>query len=226
VTRTGSELGIWGLFLLLSFIWGELSISSGMLAIGFGGVIVLALPSLVAGTGDDWLPAIGGTLAVALAAMAYAVAVVYTRKRLSGKPVMTEADGSMRAPTPLEISFGQVFIGMLVITALGLLFERPDAGLVALPESAEAILSMLWLGLAGTGVAYLLYFAIIARWGATRATLMAYVMPVVAIALGFIALDERLQLLELIGAALIISGVVLVNANVGRPVSAAPAAAD
>jgi drug/metabolite transporter (DMT)-like permease len=68
----------------------------------------------------------------------------------------------------------------------------------------------------GTGVAYLLFFRIIERWGATRTTLVTYVIPLVAIALGFVILGERLRLLELVGAALIIAGVVLVNANIGQ----------
>lgn len=228
--------------------WGELHISSGMagvltamvplytvllaavvlrdepvtparatgLAIGFGGVIVLAIPSLLDGGGDDGVASLGGMMAVALAALSYSVAVVSTRKRLSGKPVMTEADGTMRAPTALEIAFGQVFIGMLIITPLAIIFERPGGGLLALPETAAALIAIVWLGLAGTGVAYLLYFAIIGRWGATRATLITYVMPVVAIILGFVVLGERLQPIEIVGAVLIIGGVVLVNLKAAR----------
>ena len=75
---------------------------------------------------------------------------------------------------------------------------------------------MIWLGALGTGLAYLLFFRIIERWGATRTTLVTYVIPLVAIVLGFIVLGERLRPLELVGAALIIAGVVLVNANVGQ----------
>ena len=196
------------------------------LLVGFAGVIVLASPSLGEVAGGDGTLAITGMLAVVGAALSYAVAVVHTRKRLSGRPVMTEEDGSMRPPTALEIAFGQVFVGMLVITALAFLFERPDGGVLALPGSAEAVLSMLWLGLFGTGVAFLLYFAIINRWGATRATLIAYVMPIVAIVLGFIVLGERLRPVELVGAVMIISGVVLVNANIRPRAPAAEPAAD
>jgi drug/metabolite transporter (DMT)-like permease len=177
---------------------------------------MLAIPSLNSAAGGDGLLTVVGMIAVALAALSYSVAAVTTRRRLSGKPVMAAADGSMRAPTPLEISFGQVFVGMIAITGLALLFERPDGGLLALPQNPAAILSMVWLGLLGTGVAFLLYFAIIGRWGATRATLITYVMPVVAIVLGFLVLGERLLPLELAGAALIIGGVILVNANAAR----------
>jgi drug/metabolite transporter (DMT)-like permease len=250
--RTWAFLSVVGLTnIVIPYVlitWGELHISSGMagiltamvplytvilasfvladekltrarglgLGIGFVGVVLLALPSLGSSTGDALVNSLAGMLAVALAAFAYAVAAVLTRRRLTGRPVMTDADGSLRPPTALEISFGQVLVSMIVITVVALLFERPAGGLLVLPESGNAILAMVWLGLLGTGVAYLLYFAIIGRWGATRATLITYLMPVVAISLGFIVLGERLQPLELVGAALIISGVILVNANLGR----------
>ena len=45
---------------------------------------------------------------------------------------------------------------------------------------------------------------------------MTYVLPVVAITLGFIFLGERLRPIELVGAALVIGGVVLVNGGLGR----------
>ena len=47
--------------------------------------------------------------------------------------------------------------------------------------------------LLGTGLAYLLFFGILERWGATRTTLVTYVLPVVAITLGFVFLGERLR---------------------------------
>ncbi len=75
---------------------------------------------------------------------------------------------------------------------------------------------MIWLGALGTGVAYLLFYRVIERWGATRTTMVTYIIPVVAIVLGFVVLGERLRPLELVGATLIIAGVVLVSANVGQ----------
>ena len=103
-----------------------------------------------------------------------------------------------------------------MISALALLFERPASGLPALPQSGLGWLAVVWLGALGTGVAYLIFYRVIARWGATRTTLVTYVIPVVAIVLGFVVLGERLRPVELVGAALIIGGVILVNANVGQ----------
>ena len=51
---------------------------------------------------------------------------------------------------------------------------------------AQAIFSILWLGLLGSGLAYLCFFRLLGPWGATRLTMVAYVIPVVGIALGFL----------------------------------------
>ena len=187
------------------------------LAIGFCGVVLLALPSLgVAGADDDAALAVAGMLAVAFAAIFYAVAAVYTRRRLTGHPIIEEPDGTVRGPTAREIALGSNIIAFLIMTALAIAFERPGGGIYAIPQSGAAWFAMLWLGVLGTGLAYLLFYRLIERWGATRTTLVTYVIPIVAIALGFVLLDERLRPIELAGAALIIGGVVLVNASVGQ----------
>jgi drug/metabolite transporter (DMT)-like permease len=191
---------------------------AGLLA-GFGGVVVLALPSLSGlGDGSAGALAVTGMAAVVVASLSYAVAAVYTRHRVQGRTLIRGADGIPRAPRTIEIAFAQLLVGSLVSTTLVVLFERPQGGLVALPSSGLAWLALLYLGILGTGVAYVLFFRIIAAWGATRATLVTYVLPVVAIALGFVFLGERLQPLELAGAALVIVGIVLVNARLGQRV--------
>ncbi len=189
----------------------------GGLGIGFLGVIVLALPSLeAAGADEDAALAVAGMLAVAGASVFYGVASVYTRRRVTGMPIIEQPDGTMRAPLPVEISLGSTVAAFLMITLAALVFERPEGGLLTVPDSAIGWVALLWLGVLGTGVAYLIFFRIIERWGATRTTLVTYVIPLVAIALGFIFLGERLRPLELVGAALIIAGVVLVNARYGQ----------
>jgi len=187
------------------------------LAIGFCGVVLLALPSLGAAGADDGATlAVAGMLAVALAAVFYAIAAVYTRRRLTGHPIIEEPDGTVRSPTAREIALGSNIVAFMIITALAIAFERPGGGVYAIPQSNVAWFAMLWLGVLGTGLAYLLFFRLIERWGATRTTLVTYVIPIVAIALGFVLRDERLRPIELAGAALIIGGVVLVNATFGQ----------
>jgi drug/metabolite transporter (DMT)-like permease len=189
----------------------------GGLAVGFVGVVLLALPSLGAAFDDAaHVGSLVGMLAVVLATISYAVAAVYSRLRLTGQPIVEAGDGTLRAPRPQEIALGSTLAALPAITIVALLFERPAHGLLALPGSGNAWFAVLWLGLLGTGCGYLLFYGILERWGATRTTLVTYVIPIVAVSLGFLLLGERLQLLELLGAVLIIAGVVLVNGSIGR----------
>lgn len=191
-------------------------VRAGGMAIGFVGVVLLASPSLGAiGSDEDALFAVAGMAAVALAAVFYAMAAVYTRRRVTGHAIIRGADGSSRPPQPAEIAFGSTFAALLMLIPLVLIFE-PGGGGYPVPSSDAAWFAIVWLGLLGTGFAYLLFFRLIERWGATRTTLVTYVIPVVAIALGFVLLGERLRPIELLGAALIIGGVVLVNGNIRR----------
>ena len=187
------------------------------LALGFAGVVVLASPNLTAaGADEDAAAAVAGMAAVAAAGFFYALASVYVRRRITGMPIVEQPDGSTRAPLPVEIALGTTASALLMITVLAVLFERPEGGLITVPQTVGAWVGVVWLGALGTGVAYLIFYRLIARWGATRTTLVTYVIPLVAIVVGYIFLDERLRPIELIGAALIIGGVILVNANVGQ----------
>jgi drug/metabolite transporter (DMT)-like permease len=71
---------------------------------------------------------------------------------------------------------------------------------------------------AGTGVAYVLNYQIIASVGATVASTVTYLLPVVAIILGFLVLGEHITLLDLAGIALILTEVALTrNRAVHKP---------
>ena len=74
-------------------------------------------------------------------------------------------------------------------------FEHPWT---ATPD-AEAIFSILWLGILGSGLAYLLVFRLFAHWGATRTTLVAYLIPVVGIVLGYLVLAEPIDARIIVG---------------------------
>lgn len=79
-----------------------------------------------------------------------------------------------------------------------------------------AVFSILWLGILGSGFAYLAMFRLLAAWGATRTTLVAHEIPVVGIVLGFLVLQEPIEGRLLIGTALVVGGVALVNSRFGR----------
>ena len=65
--------------------------------------------------------------------------------------------------------------------------------------------------LLGSGVAYLCYFFVLQHWGATRTSMVAYVLPVVGIALGSVVLGDPITFNRIAGTALVLAGVALVN---------------
>ena len=113
----------------------------------------------------------------------------------------------MRSERPLVLSLGQVGWSVLMVGALAFLVD----GGVTLPAVPEAAFSVVWLGAVGTGFAYIVYFRLLTGWGPTRASLVAYLLPVVAVILGVVVLGEQVDAWFLAGAALIVAGVWVVN---------------
>ncbi len=164
------------------------------LVVGFVGVIIITSRGLT-GAGSS----LAGELALIGATISYAAGAVYSRRNVRGLPAMI--------PAVFQVSFAAVITGVVA-----LLFEQPWT---ATPDS-EAIFSILWLGILGSGLAYLFVFRLFAHWGATRTTLVAYVIPVVGIALGYLVLAEPIDARIIIGTALVIAGIGLVNSRFGR----------
>ncbi len=165
------------------------------LAVGFFGVVVLTSRGLESGRGSD----IAGEIALLGASLSYAVGAVYSRRH-------------MRGVRPMIPAVFQVTFAMLIAGTIALLLERPWE---ARPD-LEAVFSMIWLGIVGSGAAYLVNFRLLEAWGATRTTLVAYVIPVVGIVLGYLVLQEPVDARLLVGTALVIGGVGLVNSRWGR----------
>lgn len=164
------------------------------LVVGFAGVVVLVSRNLGAAGSD-----ITGEVALLGAALSYAVGAVYSRH-------------NMRGVRPMIPAVFQVTFAMLIAGAIAIVFEHPwDAR-----PDAQAVFSIAWLGLLGSGLAYLANFRLLAAWGATRTTLVAYVIPVVGIVLGFVVLNEPIDIRLLIGTGLVVGGVALVNSRYGR----------
>ena len=164
------------------------------LGVGFVGVIVLTSHDLSVANSD-----LTGEFALLGASLSYAIGAVYARRNMRGVP-------------PLIPAVFQVTFAMLISGAIALAFEHPwDAR-----PDAEAVFSILWLGILGSGLAYLAMFRLLAIWGATRTTLVAYEIPVVGIILGFLVLQEPIDARLLFGTALVVGGVALVNSPYGR----------
>jgi drug/metabolite transporter (DMT)-like permease len=142
-----------------------------------------------------------GELALIGATISYAFGAVYARAHVHGL-------------RPMIPALFQVFFGLVVTSILAFVFEHP----LAVVPAPEAIFAVVWLGLLGSGLAYLAFFRTLQRWGATRTSLVAYLLPVYGIALGAIVLGEPISISTLVGTVLIIAGIALVNARIGTRV--------
>jgi len=159
------------------------------LGLGFGGVVVL-----MAGAGGS------GTLAAQAACLAgalcYALAGVWAR-RFRGLGL-----------TPMATAFGQVTAAGVILLPLVLWLDRPwQAGLPPLP----VIGALVGLASLSTALAYLLYFRLIASAGAVNALLVTFLIPVSAIALGVVFLDEVLTPRQMAGLGLIGLGLAVLD---------------
>jgi drug/metabolite transporter (DMT)-like permease len=114
----------------------------------------------------------------------------------------------LRETSPLVVA--------LASTAISTVAALP-AGIVQAPEGmwhGETIAAILVLGLVGTGVAYLLFFALIQRAGAPYAALVTYLVPPIALAYGAIFLGERFGAYAFVGLVLILAGVAMATGAV------------
>jgi drug/metabolite transporter (DMT)-like permease len=164
------------------------------LAVGFVGVAILVgfnPADLANGNMSGEIALIGSTIS-------YACGAVYARRNIHGL-------------RPMIPALFQVFFGLVIVTVLAFVFENP-LGTVFTPESLFAVI---WLGLLGSGLAYLVFFRILGRWGATRTSMVAYLLPIYGIVLGALVLHEPVDGRLIAGTVLIIGGVALVNARVG-----------
>lgn len=165
---------------------------------GFLGILLLVGKDVLEGAVFNGL---AGQMATIVAAGCYAISSTFVRKRL-------------RHLSPLMVSFGQLLFAGLFAWVGVVTLERPwTAGSLGSISGlgGGVLFSVIWLGLLGSGLAYLLYNTILQEWGATRATMVTYLIPVVGLLLGVLILDEALSWRLVAGGALTISGTVLVS---------------
>ena len=160
-------------------------------ALAFLGVVVVVGPSAFTSVGRAALP---GELAALAAALTYGFAGVYGRR--------------FRGLKPMQIAVGQVTGGALLITPMALIFEHPWT----LPLAAMTVWgALVGLALLSTALAFLIYFRILSTAGATNVSLVTCISPIVAIALGFLLLGERLDPRNFAGLGLIALGLIAID---------------
>jgi drug/metabolite transporter (DMT)-like permease len=153
----------------------------GML-IGLAGVVALVGID-IGGAGDELL----GALAILVVAFLYAIGPMIVKRRLSDVDPLG----------PVAASLG---IAALLVTPFAL------AGLPDEVPSADTFASIAVLGLLCSALAFLLFFRLIAEIGPGRATVITYINPVVALALGVAILDESITTGVVVGLLLILAG--------------------
>ncbi|MEO5575355.1 MAG: DMT family transporter [Gaiellaceae bacterium] len=160
------------------------------IVVGFAGVVLLAGFELSGGE-----RALAGGLAIVAASACYAIGGLYAGRRFAGLPFPLVAFGTLVWATLFVLPFGVGGAGSL---------------------SWAATLSVLYLGVAATGGAYLLYFGLIAGAGASKAVLVTYLVPSLALGYGAVFLGEGITALALAGLALVLAGVALGTGTVKR----------
>jgi drug/metabolite transporter (DMT)-like permease len=160
--------------------------------VGFAGVVLV----VGGGPGEGERGVICG-LAIVVATVFYAAGALYVSRRL-------------QALSPLEVSFG--------LLAWAALFTLPP-GLAVLPGSDAGwgpVAAVLALGVVATALASQLYFGLISGVGASRAILVTYLVPSLALVYGILLLDEPFRWTAVGGLALVLAGVAVGTGGVRR----------
>ncbi len=131
--------------------------------------------------------ALAGGLMVLLASLGYAIGGLYLKHRLGGIPAVGIAAATM-------------VVGTIVLAPAALLVLPSEA------PSAKAVGSLLLLGAGGTGIAFLIYYTLIADIGPSRAMLVSYLAPAFAVLYGVWLLSEPLTAGAVLGLVLILAG--------------------
>ncbi|HEX6844395.1 MAG TPA: DMT family transporter [Actinomycetota bacterium] len=171
--------------LLLRRLPGRLQVAG--LAVGFLGVVLIAVPAAGEGSSEAI-----GVLMLLVAASCYGVAI--------------------NLVVPLQQRYGPMPV-MARVLAIAAVLTAPF-GLAGLPSSSFAwssFLAVVVLGAVGTGFAFVLMGNLAGRVGGTRASFVTYLVPVVALVLGVAIRDEVVAAISIVGIGLVIGGAVLAS---------------
>ncbi|PMG16180.1 ABC transporter permease [Vibrio splendidus] len=241
--RPPKELRVWGAFLGMGLlnnvvpfaliVWGQTQIASGLASILNAATPIFAVvvagillpdervtPLKLVGVGIGFvgvvvmigLPALSGggsliaQLAIIAAALSYAFAGVYGRrfKAMEINPIITAA--------------GQVTASTMVLTPVALMVDGP---LDVVAMNGDIWAAIVGLAVLSTAVAYILYFKILELAGATNVLLVTLLVPVSAILLGSLFLNESLEVIHFVGMLLIAIGLSAIDGRLWRRIKLA-----
>jgi drug/metabolite transporter (DMT)-like permease len=192
-----STAPLWGAVFAWAWLGDRPSRSRALgLAVGFAGVLFLAWDRASIKAGDHGVSPALGIACCLLATLCYGFSVNFTKKHLAGVPPLAVAAGSQ--------------IGATLACVLPALWLWP-----AQVPSATAWAAASTLALACTGLAYLLFFRLIAHVGPAQAIAVTYLIPAFAIAWGWLFLGETATPTMLGGCAVVLAGTALASGFVG-----------
>jgi drug/metabolite transporter (DMT)-like permease len=165
------------------------------LLVGFAGIVVIVSRDLEPGfVGAEAGLVVLGQIAVLVAWLSYAGTSVYARRTTKGlSPII------------------QGLVPLLGADALMWALVGFTQSPIQLPVLPITWVAMIWLGVMGVCVAFLLYYYLLHSVGPTRTVLVTYVFPLVGVALGAIFLKEKIDWHLLVGGAMVVGSIILVN---------------
>ena len=159
------------------------------LLIGFAGVVILMSKDIGASSSS-----LLGQAAVIIASIFYAASSIIARKYTEDTPAIFRSVGPLISAT-------------VVMWLAAFFVEAP----VKVPDLPIIWIALLWLGILGSGFAFILLYYLIHEIGPTRSTMVTYLFPLGGVTLGVIFLHEELTWQVLTGAILIILSLVVAN---------------
>lgn len=182
---------------LVAWVWlrDRLSVGATLgLCAGVAGVMVLVWDK-IAIAGDAVVPAV---LACLGATLSYGISAAITKRYLTGAPPMLTATGSQ-------------FYAALLLAPLAIAYWP------AQPPSAGSWLAGIMLAVLCTGLAFVLFFRLMARVGPQRAVTVTLLIPVFGMLWGALFIDETVTLSMLAGSAVILLGTGLATGVIRLP---------
>lgn len=159
------------------------------LLMGFAGVVILMSKDIGTSLGS-----VLGQLSVVLASAFYAGSAVYARKTTE------PTSGIMRSVGPLVSANAVMWLATFLV-------ESP----VQIPQLGITWIALLFLGVLGSGVAFIMLYYLIHEIGPTRTSMVTYLFPLGGVILGVAFLNEEFSWQLMIGAALIVLSLVVAN---------------
>ena len=178
---------------LFTAVFSAIALSERLRPVQITGLVVgVSGVTLAAGLGasDVHGSSLTGSLAAVGAGACYGTAFVYMRRNLTGLPPIVAATGQLTA--------GAVLLAPFAIATSAI------EGVALTPSRVGAVFL---LGAVGTGVAFVLNYRVVGELGATKASLVTYLVPVVAIGAGVIVLGEPFGWRLVVGTGLTIAGI-------------------